>query len=268
MTFRPVVPLGGYAGWRFLDRTLDTQKSAFAESAPVARLTDHVRTALGRISSVDDFMADRRLLEVALGAFGLEADVGNRAFIRKILAEGTLSGSAFARRLGDTRYEVFSRAMGFGDLGGAGRTQFSGFADTLISRYESRAFARAVGEQNNDLRLALNLDSGLADLLASTEGTRARWFALMGDPPLRRVFETALGFGPGFGRIDLDQQLDQFRQRARSVLGTDDPADFAAPDIRERVVRLFMVRSESLASQSASPNATALILLQGAARFG
>jgi hypothetical protein len=268
MSFQPVVPLGGYAGWRFLDRTLDTQRTAFAQSAPVSRLTDHVRAALGEIRSLEDFMADRRLLEVALGAYGLETDLGNRAFIRKVLAEGTSEPGAFATRLGDRRYEAFSKAMGFGDLGGAGRTQFRGFAETLIARYEDRTFARAVGDRNNDLRLALNLESGIVDLLAGTEGSRARWFSLMGDPPMRQVFETALGFGRGFGRIDLDQQLDQFRQRARSALGTDDPADFARPEIQETIVRLFMVRSEALAMQSASSNATALILLQGARRFG
>lgn len=268
MSFQPVVPFGGFAGWRFLDRTLETQKAAFAESAPVSRLTDHVRTTIGQVSSLEDFMADRRLLEVALGAHGLEADLGNTAFIRKVLAEGTGATGAFATRLGDSRYETFSREMGFGDLGGAGRTQFVGFAENLVDRYESRAFARAVGDQDNELRLALNLESGIGDLLAGTEGERARWFALMGDPPLRQVFETALGFGPGFGRIDIDQQLDQLRQRARSVLGTDDPADFAIPAAQETLVRLFLVRSEALATQSASPNATALTLLRGATQFG
>ena len=34
MSFAPIVPFGGYAGWSFLQRTLPAQKHAF-EAAPV-----------------------------------------------------------------------------------------------------------------------------------------------------------------------------------------------------------------------------------------
>ena len=37
MSFQPVLPLGGAAGWRFLSRTLPRQEAAHAASAPVAR---------------------------------------------------------------------------------------------------------------------------------------------------------------------------------------------------------------------------------------
>ena len=41
------------------------------------------------MKSAADLVADRRLLKVALGAFGLEGEIDKKAFIRKVLEEGT-----------------------------------------------------------------------------------------------------------------------------------------------------------------------------------
>ena len=160
MSFQPVLPLTGYTGWRFLERTGDAQRAAFAESAPVARVTDYFRQNIGKVTSLEDFMADRQLLQVALGAYGLDEDIGSTAYIRKVLEEGTIGEDKFANRLADKRYAAFSEAMGFGNMGGAGRTQFTTFAEDIIARYEAKQFEAAVGVQNEDLRLALNLKSG------------------------------------------------------------------------------------------------------------
>ena len=40
---------------------------------------------------------------MALGAFGLQDDINNRYFIRKILEEGTTNEDALANRFSDTR---------------------------------------------------------------------------------------------------------------------------------------------------------------------
>jgi len=79
---QPLIPLGGYAGWRFLSASLDTQLSRFAESPVAARDMDYFRQEIGKITSAEDLVSDFRLLRVALGAFGLQDDLPNRAFIR------------------------------------------------------------------------------------------------------------------------------------------------------------------------------------------
>lgn len=264
MSFQPIVPMGGYAGWRFLERTLETQQTAHAESAPIRRLTDHFRNAIGTVETLDDFMADRQLVQVALGAFGLGDDIGNTAFIRKVLEEGTFEERAFANRLSDRRYAAFSEAMGFGNIGGPGRTHLSGFADEIVSAFETGRFAGAVGAVDNDMRLALNLDTGLQDVLDRHEGVDSRWFAIMGTPPLRAMFETGLGFPPAFGQIDIDQQLDQFKERARQALGSEDPAAFATPEAREELIRLYMIRSEARQIGASQGGSIALTLLRSA----
>ena len=46
MTFQPIVPFGGYAGWKFLTRTQETQQEAFNNSIGVKRATDAFRERL------------------------------------------------------------------------------------------------------------------------------------------------------------------------------------------------------------------------------
>jgi hypothetical protein len=260
MTFQPVIPITGYAGWRFLQRTLDTQKEAFAQTAVFQRQTDYFRENIGKIKSAEELVSDRRLLEVALGAFGLDEDINNKAFIQKILADGTLSSDALANRLSDKRYAALSREFGFGDLGS--RTNLSTFADKMLARFQDRQFERAVGEINGDMRVALNLASGLKDIFDQELPADAQWFAVMGSPPVRSIFETALGFPSSFGAIDIDQQRTAFEDRARSVFGTDKVADFADPQLQEKLIRLYLVRSETNAFVSASGGSVALSLLQ------
>ena len=261
MTYQPTLPATGYVGWRFLQTTLATQKATYVASAEVTRAEDHFRENIASIKTADDLVADRQLLQVALGAFGLDDDINNTAFIRKVLAEGTLSDTAFANRLTDKRYAALTNAFGFGDLGGL--TGIPGFADDILARYEDRQFERAVGEVDSDMRLALSLSDGLKDATANGGSTNVQWLTIMGSTPLRTVFETALGFPSSFGAIDIDQQLVAFQERAEATFGTSDLAEIAAdPEIQEKAIRLFLVRSEMANNASISSGNVALSLLR------
>lgn len=260
MTYQPVIPLSGYTGWRFLQRTLDTQTKAFTQSAEVKRATEYFSDNIAKVRTVDDLMKDRRLLDVSLKAFGLDDDINNKAFIRKVLAEGTIKDAAFANRLSDKRYAEFARVFGFGDLGA--RTGLATFPDAIITRFNARQFEKAVGAQSSEMRLALNVGTGITDVLNNSASSTGQWFGVMGNAPLRKVFETALGFSPSFGQIDLDQQLTAFKSRARNIFGTDDLKAFVDPAMQEKLIRLYMVRAEAAASSGSSPASRALSLLQ------
>lgn len=261
MTFQPIVPLSGYAGWLFLDRTVDAQRTAFNDSTAVVRVTDNFRDKIADVRTAEDLVADRELLSVALGAFGLEDDIDNKFFIRKVLEEGTVSDDALANRLSDSRYADLSDAFGF-SADSITRTSLTFFTDEIIDRYEAQQFNRAVGDQNNDMRLALNLAPALDDVIAGNSSNNGQWFGMMGNAPLRDMFQTALGFPSSFATIDLDQQLDQFKSRALATFGTDQISDLTTPENQEKMIRLFMLRSEANASASTTPSAVALTLLQ------
>lgn len=266
MSFSPVVPLTGYTGWLFLQRTLEPQQQAFENSVPVKRATDYFREKIGSIRTADDLVSDRQLLSVALGAFGLDEDIDNTFFIKTILSDGIAEPDALANRLADKRYLSMAKAFGLGD-GQIPRTSLSIFTDDIIARYESQQFAQAVGDVNDDMRLALNVGDGLSEILATNRTQDGQWFSVLGNAPLRRVFETALGLPSSIAGIDLDQQLDTFRDRARATFGSDDLSTFADGDRQEDLIRLFLVRSEAAQFQAASAGSAALTLLQSVPRI-
>lgn len=262
MTFQPVVPFGGLAGLGFLTRTMDRQTEAFSRSPEIARETAHFRTRIADIASAADLVADRRLLAVALGAFGLQDDLDNRFFVRRVLEDGTQARDALANRLADKRYRAFAEAFGFGNPGGA-RTAAPGFAGRIVAAFEERQFEIAVGDRDQTLRLALNARRELPGLAGRTAQDRTLLFEVLGNRALRQVFETGLGLPQSFGSLDIDRQADVLRDRLRADFGVTGIAAFAQPEPREALIRQFLLRAQAAAGPApGTPGLVALQLLQ------
>ncbi|SLN59526.1 DUF1217 domain-containing protein [Ruegeria meonggei] len=263
MTFQPVIPTGGIVGWRFLQRNYDTQLDRYASSAVNERETQYFLEKIAKVQSAEDLVSDRRLLQVALGAFGLEDDINNRYFIQKVLSDGTNADDALSNRLSDKRYREFSAAFGLGpgDVRKTGLiTNMEEIArDNVVSRFEI-----SVGESDETMRISLYAQHALSDLASQTGSADTKWFDLMGLPPLRSMMETALGLPSSFGRLDIDRQLEVFKDRLSSVTGSDDLAQFKDEAAVAQLTDRFLARSQIAQLQSAiSPAQTALILLGG-----
>ena len=267
MTFIPAIAFGGFAGWTVLKRTQERQTAVLASTVEFKRDEDHFRANIGKINTAEQLVADRRLLKVALGAFGLDGDINNKFFIRKVLEDGTLDVGALANRLADKQYQKMSSTFGFGDFA-VPATKISDFPDKIIAAYKTRQFELAVGTQNDDLRLALNTTrelSGIATRAGSSED--ARWFSVLGNAPLRRVFEKALALPASLGALDLDRQLATFKAKAGVVFGDNSITQFSDPAKVEGLVRRFLLRSESdaFASQNSAGSSALQMLQQSAA---
>lgn len=262
MGFQPIVPFSGFAGWAFLQRTQPAQQKAFDSTPEIQNDIAYFSENIGKVSSAQALVDDFRLMKVALGAFGLDDDLPNKALIRKVLEEGTLDPESFANRMVDKRYAALAEAFGF-DLG-TPKSRLSGFASEMLGAYRTRQFEIAVGIQDQDMRLALALERDLATLTGGGNSADGKWFSVMGNPPLRKVFETALGLPPSLGAMDIDQQLKVFRDRANSVFGNGEVDQFSAPEARERLNQLFLLRSQIASGQASMSSGTiALTLLQG-----
>ncbi|WP_331460001.1 DUF1217 domain-containing protein [Cochlodiniinecator piscidefendens] len=245
-----------------MQRTRETQETAFQESPQIQRDTEYFEENISNIQTAADLVKDHRLLSVALGAFGLDEDIGNKFFIQKILEDGSLTDDALANRLSDKRYLEFTKAFGFGDFA-IPRTQLSTFGEEITDAYHIRQFEVALGEQDNNMRLAVGSKRELAELSSNSMSEDAKWFTVMGNPPLRQVFETALGLPQSFGTLDIDKQLEVFKERADSILGDGSISQFSDEGAQEELVRQFLFRSElNLQSANVQSGQTALTLLQ------
>ena len=198
MSFQPIVPLGGLAGWAFLKRTQARQEANFASSPRIERITLGFHQGFSKLRNVDDLVGNRQVLDVVLGAFGLQADLDSRAFIRKVIADGTTDRAAISNRLADKRYLALAQELAHLAPGGSGVPP-DDLADRLVSQYTRAEFEIAVGDSEDSLRLAMAFERTLPEIAAGARTETARWFAVLGDPPTRRVVETALGC-PGNSR--------------------------------------------------------------------
>lgn len=259
MTYAPVIPFKGYAGWTFLQRTIEKQKAAFVASAPLQSADAYFRENIGKISSAEELVSDRRLLDVALNAFGLSDDINNRFFLKKVLEEGTLKVDSFANKLADKRYFALAKAFGFGDFS-TPRTRLSDFPEEILAAYKNRKFEIAVGQVDESMRVAISMQRELPLLASQKNSENTKWFNIIGSPPLNQAFQTALGLPRSVGALDLDQQVKIFKERSESLLGSSDPAQFTEGGRLEKLVKTFLLRSE--VSSNASTTSSALQLLQ------
>ncbi len=264
--FQPVVPFGGFAGWSFLTRTIESQKDAHAKSPEVDRQVKYFEENISKIKTAEDLVSNYTMLKVALGAFGLGDDINNKFFIRKVLEDGTINDDALANKLSDKRYLEMSKAFGFGDFA-APNTSLSDFATKITASFKERQFEVAVGNQNENFRLALGLNRDLSEIAGKDIAEDTMWFSVMGNPPLRKVFETAFNLPRSFGALDLDKQLETFKDKARAAFGDEGIKQFATEEKQEDLTRLFLLRADIQAlNVNTDGSHMALMLLQNAAQ--
>ena len=258
--FQPVLISSGLSGWQFLQRTYDRQLETFTQSTELKRDTDYFAQNSGNVASAEDLVSDRRLLTVALGAFGLQDDINNTFFIQKMLGDGTTADDALANRFTDTRYQDLSKAFGLGpgELRGA---LDPGFADTIIAKFQSNSFEVATGAQDDTMRIALYAERTLSDVVSTQGSDASKWFTIMGQPPLRSLFETALGLPDAFGQVDIDQQLRVFQERSERIFGVTDPAEFAQPEVLSNVISSYLARSQLNSFGTATTGASIALTL-------
>ena len=268
MAFAPVIPASGLPGYRLLTATETTQRAVFDRQPEIQRDVDYFAAKIGDVKNAADLVADRRLLTVALGAFGMDEEIDKRAFLRRVLEEGSESADAFANRFVDPRYARIARAFGFGDAGGA-RVNEPGFVSGLTEAYKERQFEIAVGDQDEVMRLALNFRREIATYANANDPEGTAWFSAMGDPPTRRVLEGALGLPSSIGQLDIDRQRDEFRDASAKTFGDRSMAVFRDPGVVEQAISAFIVRATAASGPSpTAPGAAALTLISNAQGFG
>jgi hypothetical protein len=259
--FQPIVIGTGLVAWRNLQRTLPDQLAAFSQGAEQERLTSEFKEKASSLTSADAVVEDRQVLRVALGAYGLQDDLDNRYFINRILSEGTTDDDALANRMADSRYERLAS-----DFALDGLSQFVGIlpskAEEITEQFNAQSFALAVGDVNENLRLALNAETELSRIAELDTSDDAKWYLVMGNAPLRSVIESALSLPSSFAQLDIDTQLDVFREKALSAFGVEEIDELAGDEVKAKVIDLFLLKEQLNEGQSLSSQNIALQLLQ------
>lgn len=260
MAFQPLIVGTGLVAWRNLQRSLPQQMEVFGNSSEQKRLVEGFQKKAPNLRSAEDVVSDRQVLTVALGAYGLQDDLENKYFVNRILNEGAAEDDALANRMSDTRYKRMAT-----DFALDGLSQFVGVlpitAKSITDNYLEQAFSVAVGNSEPNLRLALNAENEFARITELDVSDDAKWYFLMGNPPLRSVVQTSLGLPTSFGQLDIDKQLEVFKEKSESTFGTSSIDALAVDDVREKIVDRFLLKEQLNQGQTYSSQNIALQLL-------
>ena len=269
MAFTPVIGIGGYAGFRVLEQIAPRQREAFDRSPDIQRNIEYFRANISKAVTAEDLVADRKLLAVALGAFGLGEEIDKRAFVRRIIESSTTEERSLVNRINDPRYKELTKAFGYGDLSGGSNVLRESFREDIIARYKALEFERAVGEGDPDFRLALNFKREIVKIASGENADRVGWLQVLGQRPLRELLSTALQIPDEIAQLDIDQQVKIFEERAAKFFGDRSAAVFKDPDVVDQTLRRFFLNQQVKAGPSPlTPGFAALTLLQNSALGG
>jgi hypothetical protein len=130
------------ASYRQVSGNIERSLKTTAAQPQVARATEYYLANIGDVKSIDDLLADDRLFEYAMKAYGLEDMTFAKAFMRKVLESDLNDNASFVNKLADKRYLEFAKAFHFLPDGGVdvGLTtaQDSASADAMIGLYSQQ----------------------------------------------------------------------------------------------------------------------------------
>jgi len=266
MVFQPVIPLSGFGGWSFLQATYDRQLEAFNNSPQIKNDADYIKEKLSEPMSVEDFLGDQRLRRISLTSFGLDGEDWKVGFHRKVLDEVQDPESTFLARLNNPQYTRF--AEGLNPVNGMIALN-SSQVDQLAARFVAESFEVAVGEQDNSMRLSLNYQDEINELVTDGSSDETILFRLLGSVPVRTVLESALGIPAETQKLPIDRQSEILNERLKSQFNLNSIQDLKNPETVERAVQRYQALQGLTQNAAAfTPAATALTLLGNAVGFG
>ena len=259
MTFQPIIAGSGLGAWIMLKRTYSDQLRVHSNSNVVAREGQRAEDTLATISSIDALVDDRSNLKVALTAFGLEDDINSTFFIKKMLASDLSDQKSLANRMSDARYKKFVDAFAHLRLN---KLPGDDFGAKVRQSYEEKSFEVSVGQQDTNLRLALEAEREFAELAQSGKTNKTLWYNVLGTPALRKVMQTYLRLPDSIAKIDLDKQVEMFQDKLGQRMGDDTITQFTDADKMTELVEGFLLQSQIQEQSSLNAGSIALSLLQ------
>ncbi|MBN9220843.1 MAG: DUF1217 domain-containing protein [Mesorhizobium sp.] len=156
------------------------------------------------VKSIDDLMANSRLYNYALSAFGLDPAKESKDLIRSVLAGGIRDANSVANKMTNKAYAGLASAFNFEQYGEAATTTNPAQQPT-VDKYMRQTLEEDAGQTNEGVRLALYFDRKAPTITS--------WYDVLADTALASVVRTALGLPDSFATADIDKQAQLFEQK-------------------------------------------------------
>ncbi|MBS0385191.1 MAG: DUF1217 domain-containing protein [Proteobacteria bacterium] len=192
------------------------------------------QTGVAKITTVDQFLNNYKVLKVALTAYGMQDMISQKGLLKQLLTQDPTSSTSVAQRLGKQNWIAFAQAYSPLTTDGGATLQSPDSVNAAIARYTSAAFQQWIGVRDNDSTLttalaakqtlqdAVNISDvgalyaqyqSLPDVQSAVSyyqrnvGNVKSVADLMGDPKLLDFALTAYGIDPASVSTDTVQKL-------------------------------------------------------------
>jgi hypothetical protein len=181
-----------------------------SEDAAAREENAYYHNAIIRIRSLDDFLADSRLVAYVLKAYGLEGERVTTDDLRRILSSDPFDKQSFVGRFADTRYRDLAAAFNFTADGKVARVpeqQVQTRSEVLATSdlFVRQTMESDAGNENEGVRLALYFQRKAANITTA--------FDILADKALLEVVRTALGLPLAMSQADIDVQANNITKR-------------------------------------------------------
>ncbi|RYB97092.1 DUF1217 domain-containing protein [Ciceribacter ferrooxidans] len=183
---------------RFLEGDDKTKAKTAAEAE-----TKYYQEKIQSIRTVDDLLADRRVVDVVLGAYGFDPANVSDEFLKQIFSSDLDDEKSFVNQQTDEDWAELLASFNFDGDGNltretVGTVQQRGSALETANMYLRQSLEESEGESNQGVRLALYFER-MAPTLTDAYG-------LIADSALLEVFRVTYGFPSEFSSMDVDVQ--------------------------------------------------------------
>ncbi|EKV26545.1 Flagellar basal-body rod protein FlgF [Caenispirillum salinarum AK4] len=226
-----------------LNRDIDRYRQIMREDPAIKRETDYIRENIGTKASIDEVTDDYRLWQSITTAFGLEDQAYAKAMLKKVIREGATDREAMANQMVDPRYKELASFFEYDKLGML-NAQSPKWVDKLVEKYETAQFEKAVGESNENLRLAMYFERKVKSVKS--------WYQILGDKAMYQVALKMGGLPKEYAQVDIDKQAEYFKDK----LPLEDLKD---PKKLEKLLQSFLARADA-EDNSAMANPTVQIM--------
>jgi hypothetical protein len=185
--------------------------------------SDYYLANVVKVTSIDDLLANKRVLNYALSAYGLDPKTEDPARLRSLLEGGIRDPDSPVNKLGDKRYKAFVAAFNFEQYG-EDATTYHASQQPVVDKYMRQTLEEDAGQTNDGVRLALYFQRNAPNL--------TDWYQVLADKALSQVVRTAFGMPDSFASADIDKQVKLFESKM-------DITDFADPEKLDKFITRF-----------------------------
>lgn len=226
-------------------RNMDRWRDIAAKTPDVANDTKYFKANIGKATTVEALLKDRRLFNYAMKAFGLGDRTYAIGLMRKVLEQGVADPKGLANTLNDANIRAFAKTFDY--KGGQAAVGSESFAQGVRDRYVEQAMEAQQGARNAGVELALYFRQRAPQVTSV--------YGLLADKKLLQVVQTALGVSPNSSAQPIDTQ-------ARLLKAKLNIADFQHPKKLDNFIARFAAAYDMAnpgADSSGDANANALL---------